>query len=163
MMSRIKYVSFRAAYCYKTIKCYIKLLKHRHLTMRGALVSLYLNYAEHWDLLTFQYADEGHSKRTTDEIRQIMDNVDLTKVREMKGAIEVVQRLSLVSDEPKNSAGTTSSSGPTREYISLISSAGCNFQPEVCSNLSLSDNYWEPQMLTATSTFFFTVSQRKFF
>ena len=38
MINRINYVSFKAVYSYTIIKCYIKILKHRHLTMWGALV-----------------------------------------------------------------------------------------------------------------------------
>ena len=34
MLNIIKYVSFKAVYCHTIIKCYIKVLKYHHLTMR---------------------------------------------------------------------------------------------------------------------------------
>ena len=36
MIDSIKYVSFRAVK--KTINCYIKMLKHRHMMMRGVIL-----------------------------------------------------------------------------------------------------------------------------
>ena len=38
MINRINYVLFKAVCSHTIIKCYVKMLKHRHLPMRGVLV-----------------------------------------------------------------------------------------------------------------------------